>query len=101
MNLDCEKCHGDGELECECCHQPKPCPACDGEGWIECCISEFPIPKHWKHRDALEDLKLTVQKVKADHAHLVSVNPKCKASYDEQLAKTLLGINAEAIDLEP
>lgn len=101
MTQDCEKCKGEGEIECCECGNFKDCPECDGDGFVKCCISDFTIPKHWESADELEEIKEDAERCIADHAKLLALNPRAKESYDRQLSETLAKLNKAALELEP
>jgi hypothetical protein len=75
------------------------CPECDGTGHVDCCISEWTVPKSHKSSDALLELKEDAMKCIADHAKLVTMNPKAEESYDAQLRTTLAKLNKFAENL--
>ena len=96
MKCECGKCAGDGSTECEHCGCCKDCAVCGGTGTVEECISTVPISKRWKNFEQIELLQVDARKCRADHAKLVTLNPRAKTSYDRQLAETLRKIDSEA-----
>jgi DnaJ-class molecular chaperone len=89
MHNDCDKCGGDGEIECECCNQMRKCALCNGEGVIDCHITDFQIPKNHKHKAELERLRDDADQCVSDYTKLVAMNPRAKESYDSQLTETI------------
>lgn len=100
MKIICEKCDGDGEIECGECGYCHECQTCDGEGEIVVCITKYAIPKGNRHESELTEIQRDAIKCKTDHAKLVALNPKAKDSYDKQLESTLAKLNTEASELK-
>ena len=100
MNKQCEKCKGDGELECCECGSMRDCPECRGEGIVFQCVSEWVIPKGHNSEKSFERIKADAIKCKKDADYLIEVNPRAKESYQDQLRITLKKLNNEAERLE-
>ena len=100
MKINCEKCHGDGEIECEHCGHSYECGVCDGTGYQFECISEYEIPEKHDRGEELADIKSDAIKCIADHEKLLNLNPRAKESYDAQLKETLEKLNSKAESLD-
>jgi len=98
MKIPCDICNGLGTIQDESKAGFHTCGECDNGDVIRC-VSTAPIPKHWKHHDAIMEIQADAVKSKNDHKRLCEINPRAKESYDSQLGETLKKLNSMADSL--
>jgi hypothetical protein len=87
MKCKCERCDGDGVIEC---------PECCGDGWFQFQVEDWTPEKGHKHVKELVDLKLDVQRLKKQCQRLCELMPERSETYKEQLDAALKVVKAQA-----
>ena len=87
MKVDCQECHGSGEI---------PCPECDGSGGVHGDIETVRLERNLKNYSELLECQKDAKRVRSQAERLKIIKPQRSRSYDAQLEATLRIINAEA-----